>query len=116
MELPKREFKDSPAERKRTPLLLGICGESGSGKTYSALRLATGIQRAAGGDIFFIDTEGDRALQYSDYFHFRHVPFSAPFGPLDYLAAIEHCLKAGAKIIIVDSATHEHDGEGGVLD
>lgn len=111
-----RVFEDKPAIREATPLLLGLIGPSGTGKTYSALRLATGIQRVSGGDIFGIDTESRRMLHYADRFKFRHMDFGAPFGSLDYLAAIEHCVKKGAKIIIVDSMSHEHEGPGGVLE
>lgn len=112
----KRVFEDKPAVREATPLLLGLIGPSGSGKTFSALRIATGIQRVSGGDIYCIDTESRRALHYAERFKFRHLQFGAPFGSLDYLAAIEHCVSKGAKIIIVDSMSHEHEGPGGVLE
>lgn len=111
-----RVFEDRPAARGPTPLLFGLIGPSGSGKTYSALRLATGMQRVLGGDIFVIDTESSRALHYAERFKFRHVPFVAPFAPGDYLDAIEHCARKGAKIVIVDSMSHEHEGPGGVLE
>lgn len=111
-----RQFHDEPATPGRRPLLLGLVAPSGGGKTYSALRLATGITRLTGGDIFFIDTESNRALHYAEQFQFRHVPFTAPFGPLDYKAAIEHCMAKKPGCIIVDSMTHEHTGEGGILD
>jgi ABC-type oligopeptide transport system ATPase subunit len=111
-----RTFEDKPAMRERVPLLVGLVGPSGGGKTFSALRLATGIQKATGGDIHFVDTEARRALHYADRFKFRHLAFGAPFSPLDYLAAIEHCIKKGAKTIIVDSMSHEHEGPGGVLE
>lgn len=111
-----RTFEDSVAVREATPLLVGLIGPSGSGKTFSALRLATGIQRVSGGDIYMIDTEARRGLHYAEDFRFRHVPFAAPFSPLDYLEAIEHCVKRGAKTIIVDSMSHEHEGPGGVLE
>ena len=120
-----RTFTDAPAVRGRTPLLIGITGCSSSGKTYSALRLGAGLQRVVGGDVWVIDTEAGRAKQYAPKadgvaepgtFVFRHVPLVAPFGPLDYLAAFEHCIEHGAKIIVVDQMTHEHSGIGGVLD
>src|SRR5581483_7738128 len=111
-----RSFEDKPAVRERVPLLVGLVGPSGSGKTFSALRMATGIQRVAGGDIYVIDTEAKRALHYADMFKFRHIPFLAPFGSLDYLAAINHCVKKGAKTIVIDSMSHEHKGPGGVLE
>ena len=111
-----RIFKDIPAKRERVPMLVGLVGPSGSGKTYSALRLATGMQRATGGEIFYIDTESRRALHYADDFKFRHIAMEAPFSPLDYLAAIEHCVKQNAGVLIVDSMSHEHEGPGGVLE
>jgi hypothetical protein len=111
-----RVFEDHEAKRGAVPLLVGLVGPSSGGKTFSALRLATGIQRVTGGDIFVIDTESRRSLHYADQFKFRHVPFPAPFGPLDYLAAIEYCVKRGAKVVIVDSMSHEHEGPGGVLE
>lgn len=120
----KRVFEDKPAIRGKVPLLVGIMGPSGGGKTFSALRLATGIQRVSGGDIFVVDTEARRALHYagvkptldSKPFAFRHVPFAPPFGPLHYLAALEHCMRKGAGVVIVDSMSHEHEGPGGVLE
>lgn len=116
METVTRTFEDHEAKRERVPLMVGLVGPSGSGKTFSALRVATGIQRVTGGDIFYIDTECKRALHYADMFKFRHVPFDAPFGPLHYLAAIEHCAKKGARVVVVDSMSHEHEGPGGVLE
>lgn len=111
-----RVFEDVEAVRARVPLFVGIMGPSGSGKTYSALRLAEGIQRVTGGDIHFIDTEARRALHYASRFKFRHVAFGAPFGPLDYLDAIEHSVRRGAGVIVIDSMSHEHEGPGGVLE
>jgi hypothetical protein len=116
MQIPQRKFTDAPAVRERLPLIIGLSGPSGSGKTYSALELATGIQTVTGGNIWAVDTESHRAAHYADYFKFRHVPFDPPFGPLDYIAAFQHCISKGAKIIVADSMTHEHDGDGGVLD
>lgn len=111
-----RRFEDTPAVRRAVPVLLGLFGPSGSGKSFSALRLATGMERVTGKATFCIDTEAGRALHYADLFKFRHVPFLAPFGPLDYLAAIEHCVKQGAGQIIVDSGSHLWEGQGGVLE
>jgi ABC-type dipeptide/oligopeptide/nickel transport system ATPase subunit len=115
MNAPARIFAATAAVRESVPLLVGIMGPSGSGKTFSGLRLATGIQTVTGGDIYFIDTEARRALHYADQFKFQHVQFDAPFGSLDYLAAIEQCVKQGAKVIVIDSMSHEHIGPGGYL-
>jgi ABC-type dipeptide/oligopeptide/nickel transport system ATPase subunit len=110
-----RKFESRPAVRESVPLLVGLMGPSGGGKTYSALRLATGIQTVTGGDVYVIDTESRRALHYADDFKFRHIQFEAPFGSLDYLAAMQQCVQAGAKVIVIDSMTHEHAGPGGYL-
>jgi energy-coupling factor transporter ATP-binding protein EcfA2 len=110
------KFIFKPAVREQTPLLLGLVGPSGSGKTYSALRLATGIQSVAGGDIAVIDTEARRALHYAGTFSFRHLDFAPPHGPDRYLQAIQAAVAMGAKTIVVDSMSHEHEGAGGVLE
>lgn len=111
-----RHFYIKPAVRQRVPLLLGLAGPSGSGKTYSALRLATGIARVVGGDIVVIDTENRRAQHYADLFRFQHIDFAPPYGPLDYLAAIQTAERTRPACIVIDSLSHEHDGEGGTLD
>jgi hypothetical protein len=111
-----RTFTDSPAVRSAVPLLVGLVGPSGSGKTMSALRLAAGMQKVVGGDVGGIDTEANRMLHYADAFKFRHLPFGAPFDPLSYLAAVEHFAKKGVKTIIIDSASHMHEGPGGTLE
>jgi AAA domain len=104
------------AVRSKTPLLIGLVSPSGGGKTKSALRLATGIQSVCGGKIAGIDTEARRMLHYADQFDFEHMDMKAPFGSLDYKAAIEAAVKHGAKTIIVDSMSHEHEGTGGYLE
>jgi len=111
-----RQFQHSLARREKVPLLVGLVGPSGSGKTYSALELATGIQRVSGGEIFFVDTEAKRGLHYADRFKFQHVPFGEPFGSLDYLDVLRYCKRAGAGVTIIDSGSHEHEGKGGLLD
>lgn len=116
MNAPTRRFVANNAVRERVPLLIGLMGPSGGGKTFSALRLATGIQRVTGGEIYVIDTEAKRALHYADRFKFKHVPFTEPFGSRDYLEAMRFCVSQGAKTIVVDSMSHEHEGPGGMLD
>lgn len=121
-----REFEDRLAVRKSVPLWTALGGPSGGGKTLGALRLAEGIRRIYGGLIYVIDTEADRALHYAPKdgekanpphsFDFRHLSFHAPFGSLDYLAAVRHCVDKGARVCIVDQWSSEHDGVGGVLE
>ena len=107
-------FTFRPAIREQTNVLVGIAGPSSSGKTYSALRLATGL--ADGRPIFMIDTEAKRGLHYADAFRFQHGEFKAPFRPQRYLEAIAAAKGAGAAVVIVDSMSHEHEGPGGILE
>src|SRR6185369_3914657 len=115
MDRKRRVFDDVPAVRERVPLLIGIDGCSSSGKTFSALRLATGIQRLYGGDIRLIDADHGRGLHYADRFAYRRIPFDPPFGSLDFLDAIQQAIAKGG-VVIVDHMSAEHDGEGGMLD
>ena len=107
-------FTFRPAVRENVGLLIGLAGASGSGKTYTAMRLASGI---AGGKPFaVIDTEAGRAKHYADAFKFDHGDLAPPFRPGAYADAIHAADKAGYPVIVVDSMTHEWAGEGGVLD
>ena len=60
-------------------LRLGVGGPSRSGKTYSSLRLATGIAAIIKQPIFVIDTDNEFALDYAGDFKFQHVDFQPPF-------------------------------------
>lgn len=113
---PARKFDAQPAVRTGIPLQIAIVSPSGGGKTYSALRLATGIQRAMPGDIILLDTENRRGLAYAETFKFLHMPFEPPFRSVDYLAALEQCAAMGARTVIVDSMSHEHNSIGGMID
>jgi len=58
--------KFKKATKKQAKLRLALFGVSGSGKSYSALRIAKGI----GGKIAVIDTENHSISKYSDRFDF----------------------------------------------
>lgn len=106
------EFR--PAVRENVPLLIGLAGGTGAGKTYSALRLAKGM---SGGRRFaLIDTENGRSRVYADEFDFDVADLHAPFRPDRYADAIEAADQTGYPVIVVDSMTHEWDGDGGCLD
>lgn len=107
-------FTFRPAIRENVGLLIGLAGGTGSGKTYTAMRLASGI---AGDKPFaLIDTEAGRAKHYADQFRFDHGDLSAPFNPHAYAEAIMAADKAGYPVIVVDSVSHLWAGDGGVLD
>ncbi len=103
-----------PAVRENVGLILGLIGPSGGGKTFTAMRLAKGI---AGEKSFaVIDTEAGRATHYADQFAFDHADLKAPFRPDAYAEAIKAADEAGYPAIVVDSFSHEHAGDGGLLD
>ena len=111
-----RTFTASQAVLGEVPLLIGLVGPPGGGKTWSALRLAQGMRRVRPGPVVVIDTERGRARKYARDFDFLHVPFEPPFKPGDFLQAVRDQLPAKPAAIIVDSLSDEHEGEGGVID
>ncbi len=96
------------ASRKNTKLKLGISGPAGAGKTFSALRLATGLTN--GGKIAFIDTENGSASLYSDRFAFDVVEISPPFTDAKFISAINAAVDGGYEAVIIDSASHCWEG------
>lgn len=109
-------MKFAPAQASGAPVILGLTGPSRSGKTYSALRVALGMT----GDIakvFLIDTERGRAALYRERFGgFMHGVLEPPFDYARYAEAVDDAVKAGAGVIVIDSLSHGHEGEGGMLD
>jgi hypothetical protein len=103
------------AERKQAKLRLGITGASGGGKTHSALLIAKGI----GGSIALIDTEhGSGSLEVGKpgIPEYDTLELDPPFTPQRYIEAIRAGESASYNVIIVDSLSHEWQGEGGALD
>jgi hypothetical protein len=96
------------ATRKKANLKLAITGASGSGKTFSSLRLAKGL--AGGKSIAVIDTENGSASLYSDRFDFDTVDLSPPFTHDKFIRAIEAAESAGYEVLVIDSASHIWEG------
>jgi len=107
-------FQFAPAKREMVSLLIALAGASGSGKTYSALRLARGM--APSGKIAFIDTEARRGLHYASDFEFIHADMRPPFTPARFIEGIQAAEQSGAEVVIIDSFSHEYDGVGGIID
>jgi len=107
-------FTFKPAQRENVGLWVNMIGGTGSGKTMSAFRMASGIS----GDKPFavIDAENRRALHYADRFKFDHAELRAPFRPDSYAEAVLAADAAGYPVIVVDSGSHVWAGDGGMLD
>lgn len=110
-------FTIRPATRSDSKALIGLYGQSGCGKTMSALLLGRGIVGPSG-RLVLIDTESGRGELYADVIPggYDVISLSAPFSPSSYVEAIDGAEKAGADCVIVDSMSHEWEGIGGVGD
>lgn len=101
------QFQARKAEKRKLALKVLCSGSSGSGKTYSALTLATGIIKKSGGEIYLINTEGDRGEMYANKFEYNIIDMPEPRSPENYIEAIKYCIEQGASVIIIDSLSHE---------
>lgn len=94
------------ATKKKVAIKAMLGGVSGAGKTYSALRLATGIVKQSGGRIAFIDTEGDRGLYYAEKFDYDRLELT-DHSPEAYIEAMKMAEDNGYTVCIIDSTSHE---------
>lgn len=97
-----------PAVRAGSKLVIGIAGQSGSGKTLTALYIARGMVESPS-EIGFLDTENRRGSLYADELDgpFMIGDLFYPFSPDRYADAIKEFQKAGVKVLIIDSVSHE---------
>ena len=91
------------AKKEKIFLKILLAGASGSGKSFSALRLATGIANKTGGRIAAIDTEAGRIRYYANEFDFDDLQLTEPYTPEKYIDAINVAMGARAYSIVVDS-------------
>lgn len=133
-------FEFRPAARNKTSTLIALAGPTGCGKTFTAILMAIGIaypdmsneqiiqivREEGKSRVFFIDSEGGRGLHYApgpgadpdfvETFPYQYGEITAPYTPERYQEAAEAAERAGAWVIIIDSASHEYESEGGVLE
>lgn len=118
-------------KRQKLKAVIGIAAASGAGKTLSAIFLAQGMMKQAYPDatdeqiwdkIGVLDTEHKRSLYYAQterlglqIGEFWHVPVDAPYSVERYVEGIDRLKSAGCEIVIVDSASHAWNKEGGLL-
>ena len=109
------------AEREGARLVVGISGISGSGKTFTALQLAYGLANFDASKVGFLDTENRRGSLYADALRndagdvqqFWIGDLYAPFSPQRYIDAILEFQKMGVEVLVIDSVSHEWEGQGG---
>lgn len=100
------------AQRRKARLRLAMCGPSGSGKSYSALKIANGM----GGKIALIDTENGSGQLYCDICDYDVAEIAPPFSIDKYIGAIRAAEQAGYDVLIIDSLSHAWAGQGGLLE
>lgn len=108
-------FQIRQSKRQQAKLRIGMSGPSGSGKTHSALVLARGLTDSWE-KIVVIDTENGSADLYSHLWDYQVLPMTPPFSPERYIQAIKMCEEAWFEVIVIDSTSHEWEGEWGCLE
>jgi hypothetical protein len=113
------EFTPRKAVKSQVKLKLGISGPSNAGKTEGALALATtfgsvkdATQKAR---ILVVDTENRSSELYADRYTFDVISLCAPYSTERYKRAMYKAVEGGYDWLIVDTISHEWEGDGGIL-
>ena len=115
-------FNVQKAVREKISVKIALMGSSGCGKSYSALRLASGmaseIEKTTGNEakILLVNSDGARGRYYADQFKYDIVDLEAPFTPELYTDVINFAVSEKYDILILDSTSPEWEGKGGCLE
>lgn len=109
------------AKRQAAPLLIGIAGPSGAGKTLSGLRLASGLIPEQG-RICMISTEPKRGTMYADDPILQKelpqgydiIEMQPPFTDTRLQEHLKYLNNKGYDLVLIDSETHFFEGQGGM--
>ena len=101
------------ATKKQAKLRLAIVGTAGTGKTWTALEVATGLK--GDGRVALIDTERGSASLYSDRFDFD-VQELETFAPSAYVKAIKEAEAGGYPVLVIDGLSPAWNGTDGILE
>ncbi len=106
-----------PAIKSEAKPLIGLYSESGCGKTFGSLLLAKGFADDMS-KVGMIETESGRGEIFADdpvVGGYQVLPIRGNFAPKNYGVAIDAAGRAGLKVLIIDSGSHEWEAAGGVL-
>lgn len=107
------DFAFAAATREKAKARLAIMGVSGSGKTWTGLRLTHGLSR----HFAVIDTERGAASKYAGI---NGVTFDTlqlhNYHPQNLIGALAAAANAGYEAVLVDSLTHFWSGTEGTLE
>lgn len=111
------------AVRANARLVIAFAGLSGSGKTRTAIEFGFGLAGYNADELGFLDLENKRGSLYADCLdnhpknpekkRFWIADLQPPFSPDRLSAAIKQYQEHGIKVLIIDSTSHEWEGEGG---
>ena len=105
----------SKATKTKSKLRLAISGPGGSGKTYTSLALATVL--AQGERFAVIDSERGSASKFAGIFDFDvDDEWPRGFPPEAYIAKLRAAADAKYPVVIIDSMSHEWEGDGGCFE
>lgn len=103
------------ASKAGARLRLGLVGPAGSGKTWTALEVASRFAQRAGSRVLVIDTERESSAKYADHFDFDLCPINDSYHPQHYVDALALGVANGYRVIVVDSLSHAWNGKDGAL-
>lgn len=119
------KFNVEKAAREKIAVKIALMSPSGGGKSYSALRLATGMVdemektntlNGTNGKILFANTEGPRGRYYADEFSYDIVDLEPPYNPELFIDLINYAVDEKYSVLIIDSSSAEWEGRGGCLE
>ena len=119
------KFNVEKATREKIAVKIALMSPSGGGKSYSALRLATGMVdemkktntlNGTNGKILFANTEGPRGRYYADEFNYDIVDLEPPYNPELFIDLINYAVDEKYSVLIIDSSSAEWEGRGGCLE
>lgn len=94
------------AKREQVYVKVLLSSPSGGGKSYSALRMATGLAKKCNSKIAYIGTEGSRDKYYANEFEYDLMQLDS-FSTRAYMDAIDEAVDGGYKVLIIDSISPE---------
>lgn len=107
------DFTFAPATREKAKARLALMGVSGSGKTWTGLRITHGLSPR----FAVIDTERGAASKYAGI---NGVTFDTlqlhAYDPRNLIGALAAAANAGYEAVLVDSLSHFWSGTDGTLD
>lgn len=102
-------FTFTKAVKQQEKLRLALDGPAGSGKTWTALIIATDLAAREGGRVAVVDSERSSARKYASDFDFDHLTLP-DWSPHTYMGAVRAAEQQGYAVIVVDSFSHAWEG------